>query len=101
MLSDRSYMRGDYPREKTSVLIWLICAVVAGFLLQVGLSYLWPNGGQSLVNELSVSVENLRRGHVWALFTHSLLHDQQNLFHIGVNLLGLYFLGRELLPVLG
>ena len=33
MLSDRPYMRDDYQREKTSVVVWLICAIVAAFIL--------------------------------------------------------------------
>src|SRR5436190_9878507 len=101
MLSDRSYMRDDYPREKTSVLIWLVCGIVAGFALQFGFSGFGINGGGALLKELSLSVQGLKAGHFWTLFTHSFLHDQQYIFHIVVNLLGLYFLGRELLPVLG
>lgn len=101
MLSDRAYMRDDYPREKTSVLIWLICAIVAGFVLQVGFRFLWPGDPASLRNELGLSVEGIKAGHVWILLTSGFLHSQDFLFHIGVNLLGLYFIGRELLPVLG
>ena len=35
MLSDRPYMRGEYQREKTSGLTWLLSAMIAGFVLQV------------------------------------------------------------------
>jgi hypothetical protein len=34
MLSDRYYMREDYRPERTSFLIWLLCAIVAGFVIQ-------------------------------------------------------------------
>lgn len=101
MLSDRSYMRDDYPREKTSVLVWLVCAIVAGFAIQVGFNALWPNGGGSLIKELGLTVNNIRAWHFWTIVTSSFLHDTQILFHPAVNLLGLYFIGRELLPVLG
>ncbi|MEO7413029.1 MAG: rhomboid family intramembrane serine protease [Opitutaceae bacterium] len=101
MLSDRSYVRDGYPREKTSVLTWLICAIVAGFALQIGCYFLWPDGEASLRNELGLSAEALRAGHVWVLFTSSFLHAPNFLFHLGANLLALYFIGRELLPVLG
>jgi membrane associated rhomboid family serine protease len=101
MLSDRPYMRGDYPREKTSVLVWLICGIVAGFILQIIISAVGLDGRQSLLNEFSLSIQGLKAGHIWTLFTHSFLHDQHYLFHLVVNLLGLYFLGRELLPTLG
>jgi membrane associated rhomboid family serine protease len=101
MLSDRSYTRDNYPREKTSVLIWLICAIIAGFVLQLGFRFLWLNGDRSLLKELELSVDGIKAGHFWILFTSSFLHDPRFLFHIGVNLLGLYFIGRELLPVVG
>ena len=38
---------------------------------------------------------------VWTLFTYSFLHAPDNLLHILGNVLALYFLGRELLPLLG
>lgn len=101
MLSDRSYMREEYPREKTSVLVWLVCAIVAGFAIQVAFHFLWRGGDVSLQRELGLSVEGIKAGHVWTLFTSSFLHDREFLFHLGVNLLGLYFIGRELLPVIG
>ena len=31
MLSGRPHSSNDYQREKTSVLTWLICAIIAGF----------------------------------------------------------------------
>ena len=33
MRQDRGYFQNDYQAERTSVLIWLICAIVAGFLI--------------------------------------------------------------------
>ena len=100
MLSDRSYMRGDYPREKTSVLAWLISAVVAGFVLQLVFARIFEMPGV-LEHYFGLSASGLRGGRVWALLTYSFLHDPRNLLHIVGNLLGLYFLGRVLLPMLG
>ena len=100
MLSDRSYMRDSYPREKTSVLTWLISAVVAGFVLQLlGARILEMPG--VLEHYFGLSAAGLRGGRVWTLLSYSLLHDTRNLLHIVGNLLGLYFLGRVLLPMLG
>src|SRR4051812_33974494 len=101
MLSDRSYMRDHYPREKTSVLIWLACATFAGFVIQFSFGKFWPKGGDMLVGELGLSVDAVKSGRIWTLFTHSFLHEPGFLFHVVANLLGLYFLGRELLPVIG
>ena len=102
MLSDRPYMRGDYQREKTSGLTWLLSAIIAGFLLQVLLSSSWLSGANDrLENALSLTLPALADGWVWTLFTHSFLHSTGFIFHIVGNCLLLYFLGRELIPILG
>lgn len=101
MFFDRSKLRDDYPRERTSVLVWLICAIVAGFILQFLLGSARVLGAQSLTGALGLTIKSLKNGEVWTLFTHSFLHDKFFLPHIMANLLGLYFIGRELLPVLG
>jgi len=101
MLADRPYMRGDYQRERTSVLTWLISAIVAGFIVQLMLnSAAGQNAGDAL-RGLALSVPGLRAGWVWTLVTHAFLHDPHFLFHIFGNVLLLLLLGRELLPMLG
>ena len=102
MLSDRPYMRdNDYPRQRTSVFTWLICSILAGFVLQFAFGSAWFSRGRPLEPYLGVTVAGLQAGHVWTLLTHGFLHSRGNLFHIVGNLLALYFLGRELLPPLG
>ncbi|ACB76772.1 Rhomboid family protein [Opitutus terrae PB90-1] len=100
MLSDRPYMRDDYPRNRTTVLTWLISAIVAMFVLQ---HLLWRlfNADTLLDQLLGLSVANLKAGRIWTLVTYSFLHSKANFLHIIANLLGLYFVGRVLLPVLG
>jgi membrane associated rhomboid family serine protease len=100
MLSDRTYMRDNYPRERASVLAWLISAIVAAFVLQLVFARILEMPG-ALEHYFGLSPSALRSGKVWTLATYSLLHDTGNLLHIVGNLLGLYFLGRVLLPVLG
>jgi len=100
MLSDRTYMRDNYPRERASVLAWLISAIVAAFVLQLVFERILEMPG-ALEHYFGLSPSALRGGRVWSLATYSLLHDTRNLLHIVGNLLGLYFLGRVLLPVLG
>ena len=100
MLSDRPYMREDYPRNQTSAVTWLISAVVAVVVLQyVFLRVL--EGSAMLERLLRLSPEGIREGKVWTLFTYSFLHSTSNLLHVVSNLLGLYFLGRALQPLLG
>jgi len=102
MLSDRSYMRDSYSRPTTSVLTWLICAIVAGFVLQ-NIFYRWigPGAGAAFDRALELTVPGVKSGQVWTLLTYSMLHSMRNFLHIIGNLLALFFLGRELLPLLG
>jgi membrane associated rhomboid family serine protease len=101
MLSDRPYMRDDYQREKTSVVVWLICAIVAAFILEIVFfspRFAW---GADLFQQLAVTIPGLRAGRLWILLTHSFLHDPHNLFHVLGTVIGLYFFGNAVLPVLG
>src|SRR4051812_15939798 len=101
MLSDRPYMRDDYQRERTSLLTWLLSAIAAGFVLQIVLGSPWFGGGQSFNDLFALTIPALHAGRIWTLFTHSFLHSTHFLFHIIGNVLALFFLGRELLPMLG
>ena len=100
MLSDRLYMREPETRGKVSVLTWLICAITAGFILQNAFLR-WLQLGNSLEAVFGLSPAALHAGRVWTLVTYSFLHSPDNLLHIACNLLALYFIGRELLPLLG
>jgi membrane associated rhomboid family serine protease len=99
MLSDRSYMRDDDTRHRPSVLAWLIGAIVAGFLLQVLLRS--PLIGGDLFRPLALTVSGVREWRLWTLFTYNFLEDLPYVLVLVGNLFGLYFLGRELLPILG
>src|ERR1700722_6382024 len=85
--------------QRTSPLTWLMCSVVAGFLIQMVFSR-WFRA-DDVVDQLALTVAGLKAGHVWTLLTYSFLHSPTNLLHIVCNLLALYFLGRELMPMLG
>jgi membrane associated rhomboid family serine protease len=102
MLSDRPYMRGDYEREKTSAITWLLSALIAGFVLQVLLGSNWMRGASDrLENLFALTIPGFQDGWLWTLFTHSFLHSPSFIVHIVGNCLALYFLGRELIPILG
>jgi membrane associated rhomboid family serine protease len=101
MLSDRPYMRDDYQREKTSVVVWLICAIVASFILEIVFFSPRFAGGGDVFQQLAVTIPGLRAGRLWVLLTHSFLHDPRNLLHVIGTVIGLYFFGRAVLPVLG
>lgn len=95
-------MRNDYPRRKTSALVWLIAALVAAFFIQLILLSPWfGTSGRTLVSQLALTIQGLRAGHVWSLVSHSFLHSAETPFHILFTLLGLIFIGREVEPLLG
>jgi len=100
MGSYRSYMRSDYPEERTSPLTWLLCALVAGFLIEVVLIKVF-GAGSFVSTQLALSVGALEQYKLWTLLSYSFLHDANNLLHILFVLLSLYFIGRELLSSLG
>jgi membrane associated rhomboid family serine protease len=97
MLSDRPYMREDYRPERTSFLIWLLCAIVAGFVIQ-NVFAVWLQRGD-FEHLAALSPTGLRHGYVWTLLTFPLLQD--NLLQLIMVGLGLFFLGRELQAELG
>lgn len=95
-------MRGDYQREKTSGLTWLLSAIIAGFVLQVVLGSSWFGGASNRLDNLfALTIPAVQDGWLWTLATHSFLHSPGFIFHVVANCLALYFLGRELIPMLG
>ena len=95
-------MQGDYPRGNTPVVIWLVSALLAAFVLELVLLSPWLGAsGATVMRYLPLTIEGLRSGHVWTLLTHSFLHSTDNPFHILFTIAGLIFLGRELEAVLG
>lgn len=99
MLSDRSYMRNPgYGRQTTSILAWIICALGAGFVVQI-LFEVWLRVDVSGLFELST--ESFKAGMVWTALSYALIHHTGNYLHIIGNLLALFFFGREILPYLG
>lgn len=97
MLSDRSYMRSDYPRESTSALTWLLSAVIAGSVLQFVFGFFLNS--DSFLRLFALSPGGLLQGKVWTLLTFTFLHA--NILHLVVNALGLFLIGREIAPMLG
>lgn len=64
-----------------NIAMFILCKVTGG---ELGVVY----------RSLALYVEDVtRRFQIWRLFTFSYLHDQQELFHILFNMIGLYFLG--------
>jgi membrane associated rhomboid family serine protease len=67
-------------------------------------SFKAANAGQkiSIVNEwLGLQTSKVLRGQVWRLVTCSFCHDWESLFHILINMLGLFWFGVTLESMLG
>jgi len=101
MASDRSYLRQEYQRPTTTMLVWLIATIIAGFVIQLILLSPWLGSAGQLVTKLSLTVEGVKAWHLWTLATHSLLHSTAWPWHILFTVIGLIFVGRELEPLLG
>jgi membrane associated rhomboid family serine protease len=95
-LADRQYMRKGSHGVPWSVTTILMVVLTLVFALQCVNDVYF----QSFVERwLALTPECFTRGYVWQLLTFQFLH--QNLFHIGGNLICLYFFGRFVESVLG
>jgi membrane associated rhomboid family serine protease len=98
VLQDRPYMRDSYAQRRTSVLTWLISALVAVFIIQflfarnLFLGMEWTFGLTPMA---------IRAGHIWTLLTYGFLHSTDNILQVLMYGLGIYFFGKEVLPLVG
>lgn len=97
MLSDRSYMRSDYPRETTSTLTWILSAVIAGSVLQLVFERFL--GSNVFLQLFALKPAGLLQAKIWTLVTYTFLHG--GVLHLVLNCLGLFLIGREIAPMLG
>jgi len=96
----RDYLRNEYPEERTSAVAWMICAIIAGFILQ-NVLVRWFDSGSVLAEYLALSPAVISHFRLWTLFSYSLLHSPDNWLHILFVIVSLYFIGREVLAALG
>lgn len=110
MLYDRPYMRqappGDEPGStQASMATTLLVTTVGVFVLQQVLNVFFPGEGGRynyfLFEWFALSGENFRELKVWAILSYGLLHSPDGLLHIFGNMLGLFFVGRMLEPMIG
>jgi membrane associated rhomboid family serine protease len=107
MLYDRPYMRQtpEPATKQTSVVTTLLVITIGIFVLQQVLNVFFPGfGGRQnyfLTDWFALSGQNFRELKVWTVFSYAFLHSTQTILHIIGNMLGLFFLGRILEPLLG
>lgn len=97
MLSDRSYMRAPSTERGTSVHVWLISSVIAGYVLQLFFQFLQARPGPDLFQRVALSDLSLRQLRLWTLVTYAWVHDTRNILQIIMVVAGLVLLGGELL----
>jgi membrane associated rhomboid family serine protease len=108
MLYDRPYMRQSSEEpggNKASMVTTLLVITIAVFVLQQVMNVFFPgeNGGENrfLTEWFALSGNNFQELKVWTIFSYGLLHSTTGIFHILGNMLGLYFMGRIIEPLLG
>ena len=102
MLSDRTYLRNDYPKRGGGALKWLLSATAAGFILTAMFERLFNSAGFSDLFQLTLS--GLQKWHLWQIVSYGFVHpveDVSSVLVVGFNLLCLYMLGREMESLLG
>ncbi len=108
MLYDRPYMRqqpSGNDAKSTSMVTTLIIATVAVFILQQVLNVFFPGyGGRAnhfMTDWFALNAPNFKDLKVWTVVSYGFLHSTQSLLHIFGNMLGLFFIGRVIEPVVG
>lgn len=95
-LRDRDYMRDGYhPPRVTHI---LIVTLIIAFVIE---SFLMFYGNFDILGQFGLTVGGIRAGKVWQLLTFQFLHAAPWPWHVLLNCLGLYFIGRPVEEMLG
>ena len=107
MLYDRPYMRqssSSVTPQKASMVTPLMVITISVFVLQQVMNAFFPDVGDHensfLTEWFALSGQNFRELKVWTILSYGLLHSS-NLTHIISNMLGLFFIGRMVEPLIG
>jgi len=88
-----------YSGWADSNILWVIIALnVAVYLLWQVLSTT-PGGRKLMVENFMISLNNLKSGRIWTILTATFSHYE--LLHLLFNMFTLYFIGRQILQVIG
>jgi len=102
MLSDRTYMRNNYPQGGRGALTWLLSAIAGGFILVAAFERLFNSG--AFTNGMQLTLPGLQSGYFWQVLSYSFVHQAAGIpsvFIVAFNLMCLYLLGREMESLLG
>ncbi len=102
MISDRTYMRDNYPQGGRGALTWLLSAIAGGFILVAAFERLFNSS--AFTDWMQFTFAGLQKGYLWQLASYSFVHPATGIpsvFVVFFNLMCLYFLGREMETLLG
>ena len=108
MLYDRPYMRqpftGAEPKQ-SPIVMNLIFITIGVFVLQHVMNVFFPAMGgksNSFMSEcFALSGRSFRELKVWTVISYCFLHSTAGFFHIFGNMIGLFFIGRIIEPLIG
>ncbi|HOB73641.1 MAG TPA: rhomboid family intramembrane serine protease [Phycisphaerae bacterium] len=96
---DRPYSGDEGPelrlafRKPSTAVTWLIIANVAVFVVEL-ISLNW-SGMPAFVRIFGLSLNGIREFYFWQPLTYMFLHSPDSVFHLLMNMLGLYIFGSE------
>ncbi len=103
MLGERTYMRNVTPwRRSSSALTWVILLTIGAYVIE-NIWMVWFRTDLP-INLFGLSTTALREGWIWTLLSYAFLHDpisDGGIWHIGFNLILIFFTGRLLEPEIG
>jgi membrane associated rhomboid family serine protease len=92
MLYDRSYMRNNFIGKPKLFSELFILGLIITFFVQVLLRLFSESIESHFLQFFSFSFDNLANLFIWVPLSYTFLHD--GIFHLLMNLLGLFFIGR-------
>src|SRR2546423_11670837 len=101
MLDDRPYMKSS-PLDSRPVTVTLL--VVLGVVYVIQSCFIFYGGPQVSFwfdDYLALSLEGIKAGRVWQIFTFQFLHQTPMPWHLIFNCIALFFLGRGVEEALG
>ena len=107
MLYDRPYMRfqESLSVERVSAVKTLLVATISIFVVEqiISISFLGAGGAENtfIKDWFALSASNFKEFKIWTVVSYAFLHSSYTIWHIIGNMLGLFFIGRIIEPLLG